>query len=442
MSRSVFSEPIMMRRFFLVASALLAAPFALAEQLYNVETMELFRKLPQQQAFLDMLSGKSAPTNAKLLDLAAEFYVYRATWADLQNGAVKRGADTFTMHDYIDEFDKQMSKVAGSKNQAFIDAFAPRLVKKFEDIVKLDFNNEFDRRSILYGVQLFPALGRLPHESVGRFFYETMTDSKKHDVLKLWAIKGLYEQFPLVPIDDGNWKEPKHEARRANDARRVDELVKFIFRPKPENLDERAYVYLRREAIQTLANTRVPAVSLVKAIGKEEGPVAPTLIRILSRKHDMTPPPTFAEKLEAAIGLLDMRYNPQRYDPNPGLYAAGQFLLEMVGKYQEDQPNLKSPPTPGALKKPAITPWKLQGARLERIVQESTRGSMDAKFPPPMNPATPLSKALIGAKDAPLLESIAKAMKNYDALGQHAASLRSVVGAWKEPAPNVFLNLK
>src|SRR5205823_9941938 len=121
--------------------------------------------------------------------------------------------------------------------------------------------------------------------------------------------------------------------------------------------------FIRREAIQTLGETRVPMMNVPEG-GKVVAPVAYTLARFLSPGKDGPyPPPSLSEKCEAAIGIfqLDTR-GLEGYNVEPGLYLAGKFLHEFTTEYIKDfaifggKGGFKK--EKDERKKPPVYPWK------------------------------------------------------------------------------------
>src|SRR5262249_15381151 len=146
-----------------------------------------------------------------------------------------------------------------------------------------------------------------------------------------YAVKALRQYLPArAPRlsddpDDEGYKALQQTIAR--DTRRVEVLLKFVNR-KWDGMDPVVAQYIRREALQTLADARVPAMNLPKD-GKVVAPVAYTLLRFLTPGKDgSNPPPSLSEKVEAATGVLklDTRWA-EGYNPEPGLYLAGQFLM-------------------------------------------------------------------------------------------------------------------
>ena len=86
--------------------------------------------------------------------------------------------------------------------------------------------------------------------------------------------------------------------------------------------------------------------------------IAPTLLRVLIKKG-MEPEPSLSEKLEAAIGVCNLKIdNASPYQPEMGVYLVARFLDEYIRTYAGDFANLKQ-----GLKPPPIA-WRIQSERL------------------------------------------------------------------------------
>src|SRR5262249_30838088 len=188
---------------------------------------------------------------------------------------------------------------------------------------------------------LLPKLARLEEEEIGDYLAGLVKDPKKHDAIKLWALKGLAAYFPahewtVVAPKDRDGKEIP-EARKKREVERSNAVIEFLRRNWESNhADDDAIRYLRREAIKTLAQAQVPAVEITK--DKAVAPVAKTLLKILEPKNGMNPSPSLQEKVEAAIGICQIKVIPNSlYLPDQGIYLVGTFLVEFANEYINDR---------------------------------------------------------------------------------------------------------
>ncbi len=388
-----------MQRFLLIGFLLAPGAAAQAAVLGDEATVER-TWASNKSAFTAMLQP-DARINAGALNAAADYYVYRSTWPGLRkNEDPEKG-----MPSVLKSFETMAKSVQDSKNDAMRNAFVPILVTKFESLTNLDFkNDEADRRSILHGIQMFPALGKMRHDRAADYFFKLLAGNETHEAVKLYAIKGLREHYPLTTVHEGNKNQLNRE-----DPKRIETLIAYIFRVRPNDMDEGAFVFFRREAIATLAATRVPAVAAIKTSGKAQGVVAASLMRILSEEPKMTPMPTFAEKMEASLGLLTMEFNPE-FVPDLAQYYAGRFLLEFEKEYRQ-------------AKKPATVAWKVQGRRFDAAVKAAKK-----------NYSTELSTLLAGKEVGDFLKQVQEA--------KAAPALPAKLATSTKPAPKLFRDVE
>ncbi len=118
--------------------------------------------------------------------------------------------------------------------------------------------------------------------------------------------------------------------------------------------------YLRKEIIKALGNTR-GGLSEVKG-GKAVGPAAYGLLRVLTKTPTLSPPPSFKEKIEAAIGIGQIKVGPNsKYKPDWGFAMMARLLNEFATKYKSEQIR--------RLEFGSV-PWKVYAARLLESISE------------------------------------------------------------------------
>lgn len=257
-------------------------------------------------------------------------------------------------------------------NQAFLNKFSAALMGAFKEVLDQDFNGR--KHTVINVAALLPESAKLGTDPIGDYLAGLVKDKNKHDVVKLYAARGLREVLPARALTEED--DPPTTAqmkRKERDLKYVTALVEYVERKPPEKLsrvEADGVRFLRREAVESLAMARVPAIVAIK--GKAlEGPVAPTLLKVLA-KQGLQPEPGLTERLEAAIGIAHTRYNVRNfriteYDPEPGIYLVGQFLYDFATEYNKDLPNIK-----GQGKKAALLPWRIHARRLEAAVKDLT----------------------------------------------------------------------
>jgi len=197
---------------------------------------------------------------------------------------------------------------------------------------------------------MLPTMVKLKQDKVTDYLIELVNDGKTHDIVRLYALKGLKELMPITiqPGDnDLDLTDKAQNRKRSRDTELVKALTTYIERPvdvagmSAEEVD--AVSYIRREAIISLAHAGAPAVLAVpmkskKEKGKKpapEGMVAPTLLKVLN--GDLQPPSGLHEKIEAALGLCAMKHpNMPEYDPTVATYLIGRTLVEFLERYNKE----------------------------------------------------------------------------------------------------------
>jgi hypothetical protein len=149
---------------------------------------------------------------------------------------------------------------------------------------------------------------------------------------------------------------------------RLAALKAFLERPAPDKdaspEEIEAHRYVRRECVRALAAVGIPAIDVSQRTSVDGVGIYP-LLSVLAdpkNKNALNPPPSLTEKLEAAIGICNMRIlgaDPlSLYQPDVSVYLVGQFMEEFIAEYRKDQSKFS---TDKALK-PAIL-WKAHALR-------------------------------------------------------------------------------
>ncbi len=382
------------------------------------------------QKRLDLISGVRQPSGAedqKLIDVMARFFVYRVTWL-----SSKAPGEMEKIHVELER--NLISQVLGSGNakgnKVFVEQLGKELAKRLEEVLALDFTE--NRTAVLNGALMLPPIAKMRQEYVGDLLAKLLQDPKRHDAVKLYAAKALREFFParvLTVNDDPKDSRVKDKFKR--DTERLNALVGFISRPGPAKADEGerdAMRFMRREAIISLANIGVPALSALKKSGEVTGPAAYALLRMLVKgKGAYTPPTALAERVEAAIGLCHLK-GPERdtdYDPSVAVYAVGLTFHDFAKSYQEDFVNLaqrKDLKNPKHESKLPTMHWRVQSERFKYAMQDLVG---QAKGTPAQANAQTLSKAVA---------LTATTIAGYGSVAGDLGPLRKTVDALKPQA--------
>jgi hypothetical protein len=228
---------------------------------------------------------------------------------------------------------------------------------------------------------VLPQFARMKDEAFAEYMVEILTDHEaakgklpnKHDLIKMYAARALREYLPVVAIDpDQTELGPQAAKRKAREMAYVDALTKFIERPGMDKLadDEKAAMrFVRREVIETLAQTKAP--SIVSGTAKIEGPIVPTLLKVLSPKGGLDLAPDLSERLEAAIGVCQMNLKyAGEYQGELGLHLVAMFVADFARAYNQDFSET-GPDT----KKPRRWEWRVQSKRLEEALKDMTKNA-------------------------------------------------------------------
>jgi hypothetical protein len=313
-------------------------------------------------------NGQEKPnaSDKDALEAEARYLVYRFSLPPIfgeQNKGILMYQREFT--EFIDQLERPENKKG---NREFVRQFCPVLKDRCNDLLAQDM--QVYRIAIVNFAPMLPQAARLKDEAIGNYLADILAERgdkgpNMHDAVRLYAARGLREFFPAVTLD----ATPLAAAdvkRRDRDVRYVDALVKFIERKTGDKLSEpeqNGIRYLRREAIESLALAQSPAILLEN--NKVEGPIAPTLLRVLSPKGGLVPEPGLPERVEAAIGVCQLNYaKSPNYYPETGFYLVGTLVKDFCTAFNKDL--AKNP------KLPEMT-WRIQAKRLELALKDLTK---------------------------------------------------------------------
>jgi hypothetical protein len=331
---------------------------------FNEEWIKEFKKI-RPTALLQLIKGERPfqDSDKRNVELAAKVLVWRMSWP-LKN------TDNKFMDDARKEFDQEINalldKENRNKNKDYRKVFAKYLVGCFKDVFNLPF--EANRVGHLNAAILLPKLARLQEEEIGDFLTALIRDPKQNDAVKLYALKGLAAFFPayewtlggaIAPKDNNGNAIPAAQKQKYID--RLQAVIDYIDRTwESSRADDDAIRFLRREAIRTLGQAQVPAVEVNNQ--KVSAPVAKSLLRVLDPKGGMEPSPSLQEKVEAAIGICQIKVIPNTlYIPDEGIYRVGTFLVDFANAYKKDRGEFFGG---GKTRKLPSIPWKIQSERL------------------------------------------------------------------------------
>jgi hypothetical protein len=257
------------------------------------------------------------------------------------------------------------------KNKEFMRAFAKALISCFQEVLDQDLRSS--PQAVTTASLMLQTFGKCKQEDAGEFLKDVVKDTKKyHPFIRMCAIKGLGEIFPAYsPKQREGAEDIKPADKLKRDLERLDTVRAFIQNPMElskeatrEQLD--AYLYLRREGIKALAQIGIPALDLTK--NKVIGPAAFYLIEVLAGDQNGKAY-TFAERLEAAIGVCQLQANViEGYRPEVGLYFVGMTLVEMERAYFDDWTYFTGRKDPKEAPRQPSLPWKAVKTRVEHAL--------------------------------------------------------------------------
>lgn len=295
------------------------------------------------------------------LDAVAKYLVLRVTWLDNVSAPDKMGA-------VVKEFDASYNQwvVKTKPEREPHNVFHARLTENFKAVFARKF--EQNRLSSVNAAQMLPIVAKGKNAEFSDFLVTTIKDPAKHDAIKVFAVRGLREYFPLRPYTPTDVRDKKVVAP---DIERIDTLKGYIERKWPATTskeEQAAHVFLRREAVSSLAAAQAPVAMLVK--GKADGDVASTLVKVLA-KDMLQPPPALAERCEAGIGIANMKYLADFPDYNPALamYGEALALAEFINTYRGDFGNLG--------KKAGQLPYKTLSDRWKVALENQDKNTKD-----------------------------------------------------------------
>jgi hypothetical protein len=384
----------------------------------------------------DLFSGNEKATKADKIhaEAAANWYFSRFTIKSFVTPTKELQFPVEKLHrDFHDKIADLMDKKNGDEKVEFRKMFGMALVESMKSVLRTR-TVQNDPSTIIHVAQMMPDMARLKQDEVSAYLCELAKD-EKNPVMQLYAIKALKETMPVVlqPDPDDFAGVNQHNARKARDIKNVDTLRQFIERPvdtkgmTPEEI--KAVIFLRREAIISLAQAGSPAVVATpnkKMAVPPEGAAAHTLLKVLA--GTLQPPATVSEKVEAALGLCSMKYaNMPEYEPQVAIYFIAKALDEFAADYSKDWVNFSAV---GAGKKLPYMAYMGDAKRLKAGLKE-----LSANTP---NPHSKAAKELEAAAQ-PILDKI---MAKYGSLQPaEVNALKAITTQLRPKSGKVFKTL-
>jgi hypothetical protein len=358
------------------------------------------------------------PESKALFEKYAKFYVGRLNDGDVQNA---RG-EKYGMKDMsaaIADLDRRLQVPLHNSPQAsvfyskldqnkktFVDEFGKVMITALESPA-LQNGKPIVR---INAARMAAEVARSGYDGSAELFLKILAKPDESDAVKLFALKGLYYLFEIVPdpgIPEKTIFEKKNAAELPELERRcIQALLDFVFRmpeiaPGTPEDEVEALRYVRREAIRALARVRVQTV---KVRGAVETRPALALLKA-ARGDGLVPPPNVGEIAEAAIGFCLLVPSKDRdMQTDYGVYHIGRVLYTLAN-YRVNNA------------KDTSVPWKWLAIRSRDALETWQRNAADMKLE---NAA--LIKALLDIADRdifkPMEEGAEGAPVNLENLGQ------------------------
>jgi hypothetical protein len=352
-----------------------------------------------------------AKEHKPILEKAAQWYVYRLTWPQHQRKALPDSTG-MTENDLVNDCTRQIpdrTKMhpkgeARERQFGYIREYGKEITKAVEEVLKnpLPIARVNAARILAY-------LGKVGPEETGDAMVAVLEDKDQIDAVKLYALRGLKDLMVTVRDTTGKFKDPAREAKIIN------AIIEFMHREvklpkeaKPE--EQEAIRYVRREAVRALASVRAPAIVVKKQVVAQP---ALELMRVMS-KDGFKPEPSSSERIEAALGLLQMQSS--AYKPYQAEFVAqhiGYYLVDLATEYNTDRKNT------GNMR---AEPWKVMAAKFKLALDNFAAESKGNKN---VEKIVTLSK--------PIFDSIEK-----DQIPSSVTLLRKFLGNYKPKGTTVY----
>lgn len=354
-----------------------------AQQLGSSDTLPKLYKAIQGDLRKLVRGDKDAPTGKKaeeVMDIAAQWFAYRPTWTASKE---PKNAAAIVDEFYNDVLKEALQPFYQKTNKEFTSKFGVYAAKRFKEL----FDKKFSAFPIgqLNAAQMLPLLAQMKQEEVADLLVEISTNKKQHESVRLYALKGLREFFPLkevskVDIDADDKNKPALLLRKKRNDERVRALLDYIERTWPGDMEPDVVRFIRREAITSLAQAGLAYTYMEMQKGSKdkaqviEGPVAYGLLRVLVRgKAGLDPEPSTQERIEAILGVCKIKAAEQpAFDAEQAVMLVGVGLHDVFKDYKNEYVKITSE---------KLIPkvyWRKSAERLKQGLQElaaNTKGT-------------------------------------------------------------------
>jgi hypothetical protein len=275
-------------------------------------------------------------------------------------------------------------------------------------------------------VRLMAAVAHAPAPSLADPLVAVVTNPKATDAEKVYAFQGLRNLLEQPDPTDPARHIFGATAGNTKLAEIANALTAYVCQNRaPKNDRERGVIeFVRRDAVTALAKFRDPILRNVR----REVIARPgwTLARVMEMDPSVSPPFTIQERIEAAIGLGQMRLDPE-LNLDVAAHAMADVLVNAAQVANLDNGRASEQKTL------PILPWKIYAARWSYALSVWRDGA--SKAPKNRYPETLTAVAQAG------IEMLADVEKNGSA-GQTAAGVQSLTTWAKNNPPKAWAEMK
>jgi hypothetical protein len=323
--------------------------------------------------------GKAlSPSDTKLLDKAAQWFVYRVTWKKYQEREPVDGVSLSTGRSVYDILQKDLypllivpdpARPTWKPNQAqfeYMQAFTKALIPHIDKVLQ-------NPRAIarINAALILVKLSESGQEQLLDPLVKILEDNDQHDAIKFQVLVALANVFKGDPFVDPEIRGfLDHE--KEGDA--IKAIVNFLEKRKPPEFSRtkrpsteelEAFKYVRRQAIRTLGFVRQPIVAKRKIVISRP---ALALLKVVA-KDGFMPPPSLSEQVEAAISLCQLQFRlVSDYNVDYAVAQLGKFLVQFGDDYEKERAQ------------PSKTQsWKYDAAILGQALQAFQKEGRDSK---------------------------------------------------------------
>jgi hypothetical protein len=347
-----------------------APPWTWSQERLNPAKLEENEKKVLEQ----LAKGREDVTDAhkKLLDKAAQWFVYRLTFSEYQFKSNPEGGDPTTMRNLVDDVAKYIvvanpQKPMSDFQRNYMKAFAEALVVHIKKVLA----NPVPIARVNAAI-ILAHLGDTGLQELVDPLCDVVESKDYDDPVKLYGLVGLKNLLKAQAYPDDNDKTIMRYKRlkEETETRCIKVLLQFLARkptygPNASPEEVEAFRYIRREAISALGWIHVPAVmngTAVVAVPALE------LTRIVADPGSLTPRASLSEQLAAAVSLckLQNRLAPERsrYQQDYAAYHVAQLLVNFATQAEAERSNAGS-----------VMDWKYAAYRLNEALIEIQRDS-------------------------------------------------------------------